>query len=266
MFNIKSIAVIALILLLVGITGAVFTFKSAEPEVLEEEIEVSDEEFTHVDIIVDNSEVKVLPTNEQTATVEFLGNQANESKYNLRAKVEGDTLFISMKEKRFKWLNVDFTLPNSSLTVYLPEKLYESVRIETDNGRVQAGELQTKDVNVNSNNGQIELENVNGSTITTKTDNGRIMLEDVEGKLSARTGNGEISLRTDHLDRPIEFETDNGRIEIQTENEPTNAIFEIQVDNGKATIFGNSHWNTGVGNGDNLIKLTTNNGNINVAK
>lgn len=194
-------------------------------------------------------------------------------------------LSVTVKEKWFKFFNFDFSFSSPKLTVYVPEKAYETIQIDTDNGRIDAHELEASEMHINSNNGRtsasdldvnelhvttnngrIELKDIQSSEVISEADNGEIKLENVEGELKGRTSNGKITLVTEHLDRPIDFSTNNGRINIQTENKPTNAVFDVKVDNGKARIFGNSNWNTVVGDGDNLIKLTANNGGITVEK
>lgn len=286
MLNIKKIAVVALALLLIGVIGSIFTVRSAVgSDVIPETIEINDEAFEQIAIKTNNATVELLPTDDQTTTVEFTGNRKNEQKYDVNANVEGNTLSVTVKEKWFKFFNFDFSLSSPTLTVYVPEKAYETIQIDTDNGRVDtrgleanemrlttsngrtsASDLDVTELQVTTNNGRIELKNITSAVVTSEADNGEIRLENVDGKLIGRTSNGKITLITEHLDRPIEFRTSNGRINIQTENEPTNVLFDVKVDNGKVRIFGDSNWDTVIGDGYNLIKLTTNNGGITVEK
>jgi len=278
---IKKTAMVGLGLLLVGIAGSIFTFKSVNgaKEVTEEKVEIHDE-FDEIEISANEARVEVLPTDDSKARVELTGGYSN---YRLSADVDGSTLKVDVGHRQKKLFNFGFSSALLSLKVYVPEKEYQSLKIESGNGRVRADDLQAKVVHVETDNGHIKLnhmkssevtaeadngtidmENVEASTVTTRADNGKIMLDGVEGKLFGKTNNGSISLVTYDLDRVIDFETDNGKIKIQTEKEPTNAIIDAKVDNGKVTIFGESNWDTVIGDGDNLIKLTTNNGMITV--
>src|SRR5699024_10553167 len=96
----------------------------------------------------------------------------------------------------------------------------------------------------------------------TKTNNGKIKLADVDGQLVGRTNNGSISLIAQEIDRPIDFATDNGKILIQTEHEPTNAIIDIKIDNSKVEYFGESIWEDDIGDGEHVNKLETKNAKI----
>ena len=279
---IKKIAVVASILLLTGIVGSVFTFKSIyEAEDVTEE-KVLHDDFNDIEVTTDNTKVEFLPSSDSEARVELSGKDSN---YHLLADVEESTLKVDVVYKQRKLYNFDFTLGQSALKIYVPEKKYDSLQTSSDNGQIRVGDLQAKNIHLTTDNGRIQLNNIQSDEITTeadngaidlkavaaadvkmKADNGKITLDDVEGKLSGKTNNGSISLITSYLDRPIDFETNNGKITIQTEAEPTNVIFDVKVNNGKIDIFGKKNWDTVVGDGEHLIKLTAENGMITVAK
>ncbi|MGG3448370.1 DUF4097 family beta strand repeat-containing protein [Domibacillus aminovorans] len=305
MFNMKKISLIALILLLMGAAGSFITFKKMNHSVsVLEEKGITDQNITHLSVTTDNAAIEIIPTNKQETTVEVSGTAKKSSAYTFLADVEGTTLSVQLKERQTKLYNFDFISTSLSLKVYVPEKVYDSLRISSDNGRVKAANLRVKEVKVKVSNGRVELRDITGSTITTETDNGRIqaenldvkqvkattsngridlknvyssavsvkadngkiILDDVNGKVLGKVKNGMISLMTNHLDRPIEFESDNGNIKIQTEKEPTNTTFDVSVDNGKIDLLDGYKPNEIIGDGDHFIKLTTANGKISITK
>ncbi|HLR40510.1 MAG TPA: DUF4097 family beta strand repeat-containing protein [Virgibacillus sp.] len=279
---IRKTTTLAIVLLIVGVAGSIFTFKAANKTEDVTEEKVINDDFNNIEVTANEAEVEILPTSDSQAKVELSGKNSN---YRLSTGVEGSTLKVDVAYKQKKLFNFDFTLASLSLKVYLPEKEYNSLQIESGNGRVRVDDLQAKVIHVKTDNGQIKLnhigssevtaeadngtidmENVTATNVKVKADNGKIKLKDVEGNLSGTTNNGSISLVTRDLHRSIDFETDNGRINIQTEKKPTNAIIDAKVDNGKVTVFGESNWDTVIGEGENLIKLTTKNGTITVIK
>ena len=305
MFNIKKITIIALILLLVGAAGSFITFQAINQSVsVLEEKEIADQNITRLSVTTDNAVLEIIPTNKRETTVELSGTAKKSSAYTLSTDVEGTTLSVQLKERQTKFYNFDFISTSLSLKVYVPEKMYDSLRISSDNGRVKAENLHVKDIQAKVSNGRVELRDITGSTVTAETDNGRIQaeklnvkqvkatakngridmknvassavevkadngkigLDDVDGKMIGKVKNGTISLMTNHLDRPIEFESDNGNIKIQTEKEPTNTTFDASVDNGKIDLLDGYRPNEIIGNGDHVIKLTTANGKISVTK
>lgn len=227
---------------------------------------IDDLSFTSIAILADNAAVEIVPTKDAVATVEYSGKTKKNKKFIFEAAVKGDTLAVQFKEKRKGFIQFGFSSLDLTLTVHLPEKKYERLQVETDNGRIIAEQLQAKDIHLETDNGRIELKHVDAKAVNVKSDNGKIVLEDVTGQMKAKTDNGRISFVAKDLDQSIDLETDNGRIEIQTEKEPTNATIDAKTDNGRVEIFGQENKHVTFGKGENLIKLRTDNGRITVTK
>lgn len=90
-------------------------------------------------------------------------------------------------------------------------------------------------------------------------------MDQAEGDITAKTGNGNISLSTTDLDRSIQLETGNGNVTVKTGKAPTTATLDLQTNNGRITVFGSrtgSSWHKIYGTGDNLVEVRTHNGNI----
>ncbi|WP_179151918.1 DUF4097 family beta strand repeat-containing protein [Oceanobacillus senegalensis] len=256
----KNIILISTVLIVVVGLSMITYFPFGSSGINELEI---DKRFSKVDVETENAKVIISPVNGDAAFVELSGNK---NKYKLDANVKGDTLQIEVDDRWFRWFSFNLFSISSQpmLHVSLPQHQYESLEVTTDNGMIDASKLDTVDMKVETNNGKIALKHIYSSYIDAKADNGEIRMEDVEGEISSKTDNGQISLLTDSLDRPIEMKTDNGAIHILTTTEPTNVTFDIKVDNGKVQIFDESVYDTVIGDGDNLIKLTTDNGKITV--
>jgi DUF4097 and DUF4098 domain-containing protein YvlB len=264
-FRNKVFLILALFLIIV--VGISLLFKPGNPfQSNAKKIEVDDSSFTNIEIFTDNAAVEIVPTNDSVATVEYSGKTKKKSKFIFKADVKGDTLAIQFKEKRRSFIHFGFSSINLKLLVKVPEKQYNKIQAETDNGRIKAESIQVKDIMLETDNGAIDMKNIKATTTNVKTDNGKIALDNIDGKITGRTDNGEISLITNKLNRPIELSTDNGRIEIQTEKEPTNATIDAKTDNGRVDIFGYDNKHTVFGNGEHLIKLRTDNGRITVTK
>jgi len=153
-----------------------------------------------------------------------------------------------------------------TIKVTLPEKQYKSMMIHTDNGEIQAAGLNADQLTADTNNGRIELKEIASKNVEVEADNGKLMLDHVSGKIKGKTNNGQINVKTIDLERSIQLETDNGRIEIVTEKEPENVAFDVHVDNGRVNILDKYEGNAVIGDGDHVIKLKTNNGKISVTK
>jgi DUF4097 and DUF4098 domain-containing protein YvlB len=263
----KIISIVALILLLVGAVGSLLTFRANYKTVSVLEEKTVNESFTILNIHTDNERVEVIPTKGTTTTVKLSGRSTPDIKQTFTANVEGNTLSINLKEQMFKLFNFGFFSTSLDLIVYVPEKLYESIQIDSDNGRVQVGNINVKKMIAKTNNGSMEFKNTTAANVDLQSDNGSIrFFGDVTGKTTGITNNGKILLAIPNIDHPIQLESDNGSITIQTDKEPNNVTYDVHVDNGKINIFNKYTSNTIVGKGDNLIKLKTDNGKITITK
>lgn len=263
---VKKLVIVASLLFVVGVIGSIVTFNLMDDPVrVAEEKVIDTNNISAIDIHANNETVKIIPSKDQATKVELTGKATKNFKDKLSVDVEGNTLSVQTENQR-KLFNFDFFTTSLTVTVYLPEKLYESLQVDIDNGHFQAEQLTIKDIDATTNNGRIKMSNIDSEIIKVESDNGEINLEDVDGEIVGETNNGSISLVTTNLDRPIELESDNGSIQVKSDKEPTNATFLVDTDNGTVTIFDKYNGNAVIGDGDNLIKLSTDNGEITVTK
>ena len=282
MKGIKGLTFLGIILVVVGLIGIVTTYNH-EQETVSDIREIPELEINHVDIHSENVKVEIITADNEPPRVELSGTNSKGSKYKFNLDVSDGTLSVELKERMSKLYSFDFRATGLNLKVYLPEKEYESLKVMNGNGKVTMNNLHAKDINAKISNGYMDISNIKSPQLTveadngrlniahveaeavhSKTDNGKITMKDVSGNIIGKTNNGIISLITHDLERGLELETDNGIINIETDEKPKNVRFEVNVDNGKVNILDEFKGSTVIGNGDNLIKLTAHNGSINV--
>ncbi|WP_033707021.1 DUF4097 family beta strand repeat-containing protein [Bacillus mycoides] len=287
MINKKKLSIIAGIIFIIGIVGSLFTYRSIATVPISEEKVINNNNVSSVIIDTNNVRVNINPTTESNMKVTLDGEVNPNIKRTLATDEKDSTLLISYKEKQQSWFNFNISevLVPLTLNVYLPEKQYDSLKISnnngyvsakqqntthfdinTSNGRVELREINSQKINVETNNGSMDFKDITAQNIHVKSNNGRIMLDHVEGELEGQSKNGSLSLKTNELDRNLNFTTHNGKINIETEKEPTNVQFNVSVDNGKANILNKYNGNAVIGKGENQIKLNTHNGSISVKK
>ncbi len=261
-----------------GFVIAIYIFGQAEPaqqNVLEQQD--FSEPIEVMDITVENSRVDILASEDETTRVVLSGNDDN---FTLNTEAAGGRLEINV-EDRSPFFNFDFNR-SYTLQVYVPASGLDSLSAESNNGSIEANDMKADEFKLEADNGRILLDAVDSETVEVETDNGpvelkdmeaiisvrssngRILFSEVSGELEAQANNGRIELETETLDFPVDFETDNGRIEIRTGTEPANARIEARVDNGSIDVYGRENEETVFGNGDALIRLVSNNGSITV--
>ncbi|QWH18501.1 hypothetical protein EXW62_16005 [Bacillus mycoides] len=287
MINKKNLSIIAGIIFIIGIIGSLLTFRSIAAVPISEEKVINNNNVSSVIIDANNVRVNINPTTDSNIKVKLDGEVNPNVKRTLATDEKDSTLLISYKEKQQSWFNFNISevLAPLTLNVYLPEKQYDSLKVSNSNGFVSIKKISTTHLNANTNNGRVELREINSpkiiaetnngimefkniiaQNIHVKSNNGRIMLEHVEGEIEGQTKNGSLTLKTNELDRNLNFMTRNGKINIETEKEPTNVQFNVSVHNGSANILDKYNGNAVIGKGEHLIKLNTHNGNITVKK
>lgn len=260
----KKLSILALLLLLIGGVGSYFTLSQFSQDEITSEKKVSSDMVEEIQISADNASVEVLPTSDTETKVQLVTKGVDVSKLDFTAEVEGKKLIIRLKDKRTFYIG--FNIQSSHLYVYVPQKLYHSIVIDNDNGKVKMSELNVKNLNVQTDNGRIELNKIVSENVDVRSANGKLNLNEVEGNIKGSANNGKIVLATKDLDRNIKLESDNGKISIKTEKEPTNTTFKVSSDNGSINILDKYEGNTVIGKGENLVDLKSNNGKIEVVK
>ncbi|MGA8941657.1 MAG: DUF4097 family beta strand repeat-containing protein [Thermoactinomyces sp.] len=261
MINIKKISIFALILLLIGGIGSLLTFSSFKKATAVAEEKSLGNNFSAVQINAKNIGVRIVPAKEKTAKVRLHGHEADTT-HSFSAEVKGSVLSVEAEKRQQSWINIAPKV--LILTVYLPEKQYETIHVNSGNGFIQAENVDVKNIKTQTANGWIKLNSITATDVNANTTNGQITLNDVKGKISGKTRNGQITMATERLDLPVQLTTDAGRILIQTEQEPTNVTFDVHTNAGKIDILDQYNGSTTIGKGENLIKLTTDRGMIKV--
>lgn len=264
-------------------------------------IRIPQSNFSNVMMKIDYGSLNVFPSETEETIIELIGEN---EKLKLTAEVVNDTLSIQLKSKKFQFFSFMFLIKEMKVNVALPKKLYTTIimktdngriraekmlgkaikatsdngsiglkefaatvlEVETDNGRIEIDKVQVDKLSTQTDNGRIELRNVDAEKVITETDNGRIIMDYVNGDIIGKTDNGRITLLTSSLDRMIQLETDNGSILVETETDPTDVSIYTKTDHGRVSVFGDKNSSTTFGNGSNTVRLSSDNGKITVMK
>lgn len=266
MAKVKKISIVALILFAVGAVGSLLTYHNSVKGISFEK--TITQNFNGLEVYAGNENIELIPTNSKVTKITLTGERSNDFKQNYTVNVRGNTLSIDLSEHQMKFYNFNFSIFKPlALKIYLPEKQFASLVINNDNGEIRSGNLKAANMKLTTNNGSINISNTTAATVDVHSDNGAITFQgNITGKITGNTDNGRISLNVPGINIPIQLESDNGSIAIQTEREPDNVTYDVHSDNGSINIFNKYSSNTVVGHGDNLIKLRTDNGKISIMK
>lgn len=263
----KKILIVACTVLIIGITGNIIKNTVFAETKSDRKQSFDSNDIQNIYVKANNNQRIII---EESNSNEIRVILTDEEKEKIHAEVKEDTLEIEVERKNnwFHWPDFDggwFNNQDSTVTVYIPDKQFDEINLQVDNGRILVEDIHADNVVMKTDNGRIEAEDVVSEHTNLTTNNGVIKINDVTGELVAKTNNGTIDAEIDSLDRSIEAETDNGEIKISVDNKPTNVLFDIDVDNGHVNILDNQYGDEDtIGDGDNLVSLSTNSGKITV--
>ena len=209
--------------------------------------------FHRITIKAHTEKIALLPSENETCTVVCHEDVNNPHK----VRVEKDTLVID-SDWKFKWY-IDFgaLVEKQSITVYLPETIYQALSIDGDTGdvnipadftfdsidvKLDTGDLScrasvTGDLTVRTDTGKIELRDLSAGNISLKTDTGRNELVSITcTSLSSKGDTGSITMTDVIVSGPIRIERDTGSVRF--DNCDAESIF-VETDTGsvKGTLL-----------------------------
>lgn len=177
-------------------------------------------QIKNIDIINDNALIEIDPSNSNQIAATLTGSDKDHLVKDLSLTVNNETLQI--KEK-------DVDAPNSfldsfsvrqplKLKIYLPQKMYEQL-------------------NIQSKNGSIVIRNVKGNKIVGTTDNADIQLLKTEGSFQLKAENGSIKVESLLAFKGnSQADVVNGNVDIKTVTEPTSLKMDLQSKYGSVKL------------------------------
>jgi lia operon protein LiaG len=278
-------ALLGLALIAIGIIALVFNstnqpvfnFFSGSTENINETQVVDGEKITSIDISASSAGVYLIPTDRDEITIELTGSVSSKlrNSFSLDVDTNRDKLTVNVKRKSETIKNIFGVVTiNTKLEVYIPEKVYDSISIQTSSGKVSIGDLdaksfavnsssgsinlsdiiaekditvqsssgriavsnsQTKSVSASASSGSITLDSVVAETMNVAASSGRIELIESVGAITAAASSGSINIDQKQLAGNINVSTSSGRVAINIPDIPS-AIVDFKGSSGKGTV------------------------------
>ncbi|MGF9797710.1 DUF4097 family beta strand repeat-containing protein [Brevibacillus agri] len=239
----KKLLGISLLLFVVGVCGLVWLFAKQEHFAFSlkkiEEQRIIEQPFKAVTVETGTADLVITPTKAAQATVRLTGEISEQQKERLQwtsEVTEDGTLRVQVQEK----LHVSLFYPGSGelkLEIMLPEKEYESIRLETATGDIKSGALTAKTGEVSSSTGDVDLTGYAGERLDVRTDTGDLKLAGIRASLNIDSSTGEIDkLVLPELTRDVTVRTDTGDVRIAVEKQPEAAQLELASDVGDIEV------------------------------
>lgn len=190
----------------------------------------------------------------------------------LKVEPNGDSMTVGVEEDH--GINLGISIMDLQLTVELPEKNWETAKIESGSGNIEVESILGDEVTVKAGSGNVNVQQVNAGELAVHTGSGNIEVEEIEaesvalqsgsGEISAdgyhaeqlsfqngsgnvelsdgeaalqgKTGSGNIRVDAERLDHDADLQTGSGNVSIDLAQEPTSLEVDYQGSSGEGNI------------------------------
>ncbi|MGG2091389.1 DUF4097 family beta strand repeat-containing protein [Bacillus sp. S13(2024)] len=268
----RKIVFIAFVCIAIGgiglfFTGSAFFMKSvtgsAEAKELEQK-QFKNQQIKNIHVDRDVGDVVIEKGKTDSFEVRYSGDQ---EKRKLDINENGETLQVEVKTKTkhiFDFSFSPFSFKNESLTVIVPERVYNKIELETGAGKIQVQDIQSEDISAHTAAGNVEMKQMKAQKIKASSSAGKIVLHKVEGKVRAETAAGRIEVTQHNPQYSIDAESAAGDVDIQLLEVPKDAVVKGSSHAGNVKIFGKENKEVTLGNGNVQIRGETAAGSVKI--
>lgn len=188
--------------------------------------------FSKIEIESKTGNIRFYDSGSRNAKVVWSGS----SGMKLSVATGGNTLKVSEKYKLPWFLRFGIHTGKSEIAVYLPQKNYEKLGIESDTGNIQIPSgLKFTRAEVETDTGSIDFQAAVSRELKIETDTGRINCAGVKPEnLEIASDTGSIYVSSVRASDDIKLKTDTGRIALN--NVTVSDKLEIKSDTGSISL------------------------------
>lgn len=191
----------------------------------------------NVDKIViksDIADIKVHPGTKDKIQVKLEGD--THRKIDFAAAVDQDVLRITVKQKRLFFSSL--YIGNMQLDVYLPEKEFQAIQIESKHGDLSVDQkLVAEKLRLESKHGDIELQGYQGEQLTGKLKHGSLMLQDLHAAFDLESKHGDIEIHlANGLRKENRIQAKHGDVKIRTVEQAEPIKLNLQTKYGEMSV------------------------------
>lgn len=267
---------IILICLSIAIVGAGYFKKQYRDKMTPVHMEqtLDAQAVTRLEVETTATDIELYPSQDQQIHVEVTG-EANRSfadELSLEAKASGHEARIIL-ESPDNFSDVD--LSKHRLTIRIPQKVYERIKVSSNLGDLQVKQLKTNELKLSAKQADISAADIIGNEQEYETKVGNISADGVSGKIKAEANQGNVSLTMKEITQDIEVRGDVSEVSLKSGSFPESYRLSLTTDNGEIkTDLSDLQYETksneaviaSKGSGGPEIEITTDQGSIWVSK
>ncbi len=167
-------------------------------------------EFDRISIHVDTTKIELLPADDQRCSIVCY--ESEKEKHTV--SMQNGTLEIEVTDTRKWYEHIGISFGGPKMTVYLPQKQYASLLIETDTGDISIPkDFSFESIEIDGDTSDVDCFASVSGKMEIEVSTGRINIEGITaGQLDLTTSTGNIQSNSVTIKNDIELETDTGEI------------------------------------------------------
>jgi lia operon protein LiaG len=260
----KKWLILAAILLVIGITGALLTAKpyfSLQNENDKQTNRFQSSKIQSLSISNNAGTIKLAETSGDEIIVETNGPKTSKP---VKMETKGDLLSITNEANKTFSLGINFKESSKNITIYLPQKQYERIAVSNAVGEITMNQIDAVKLIVDSEVGNIDMSEISSTSLNTSSELGNISINHYSGKLQVENEIGSIEITTDKVDQSLLAKNEIGDINLTINEDPKNILLSADSEIGSTQIFNKKTGSYMSGDGSTTIQLSTETGSITV--
>lgn len=274
----KKVVYLMLVLFIVGVVGTLVTVSasggfSLDTYAVHDNVIVNNPDISRVEIDLSSSDLTVHPSDENAITVEMKGKISKKLKKKLKLDVQekGQTLKIGLAgEDQFKF-NIGVLIVDTNVEVFLPQKIYDSFKIDTSSGDIMIQDFKAKETVFETSSGDIVASNLHSKAHRFHSSSGEMKLSNVTGDIEAHSSSGDIIMEHENATGNLDAKTSSGDVSVTFREEPNSLAIDFKASSGdgEVTLDGVSYEEKSeneirgvIGSGDFKVSVETSSGDF----
>ncbi|HDR6314259.1 TPA: DUF4097 family beta strand repeat protein [Bacillus thuringiensis] len=262
----KKILLVAIACIIIGVIGISQTYEKAVQTAEEgnKEDVIKNETLINIEVKLDAGDIVVQKSPDSSFYVKQSGDVR---KQEVLITEDGDTLkIIGEREKgaSFDFSFYNFKIQTSTLTILVPERLYQDIKVNSSAGQIEMSDVKSDRVSAGTLAGEVDLKHITARSVEGSTKAGEMNLKKVIGKVTAKTASGDVYVVDHDPKYDVEASSTAGDVDITLLEKPQDAVITGQSTAGEVMIFNEENKNITIGNGSKKISGKTAAGDVTI--
>jgi lia operon protein LiaG len=239
----KKVVYLMLMLFIIGVVGTLVSVSasggfSLDTYNVHDQAVVNNVDISRVEIDLSSSDVTVNSSDSDEITVEMNGKISKKLKKKLKLDVQekGQTLKIGLTGEDQIKFNIGVLIVDTNVEVFLPQKIYDSIQIDTSSGDILIQDLKAKETLFDTSSGDIIARNLFTEVNRFHSSSGEMELSNVTGDIQAESSSGDMIIDYVNANGNLDAKTSSGDVSVTYRNEPNSLAIDFQGSSGEGEV------------------------------